>query len=306
MSRGAAVYCGGLGLLLTFTLSVHTVFAGTGGGAFMNLPLSVRQMGLGNVSTAADDLLAAWSNPAILMAQKSEGSLALNGSSMFDGEQNTFGVGAGWLISPTVAVGGMFSGFATSISEVDEYGNATGTSVDRSVYIYGGLVSMKWRDILEAGILAKGVSDTVMDDTVNAIAADAGIVVRFSDASAGFAVRNVGADLRDVDGVGGESMPMEIRGGLAYKFAEINTTVAAEYISVNDRDGSLGLGAEYWPSRNLGIRGGVSGMNENHRQLCLGFSGVYGQMGIDYAFATHDLGSTHRVSLVFGFGKDVK
>lgn len=267
----------------------------------MNLPLSVRQLGLGNVSTGAEDVLAAWSNPAILMGQESEGSAALNGGSLFGGEQSTFGLGGGWLISPKVAVGGMFSGYSDSLDEMDESSNATGTSIDRSVYIFGGLASIKLGDIFQAGMLLKVVSDAIMDDTASGVAADLGVIGRFRRVKAGLALRNFGTEMRE-----GESMPLELRGGATYQFSSIDTILGAEYISAKDRDGRLCVGVEYWPASYLGVRAGLSGTGESQRQFSLGLSGNYRQMGIDYAFATHQLGSMHRVSIGVGFGKDAK
>ena len=52
-------------------------------GALLNVPLSVRQMGMGNVSVGGTDLMRAWSNPAMVAGQPGGGELALNGGALF-------------------------------------------------------------------------------------------------------------------------------------------------------------------------------------------------------------------------------
>ena len=96
-------------LALTLTLSHQvgegTAWAGTPtGAAFLNAPVSVRQIGMGGVSTGGSDLLRAWSNPAVLAEQRTRGQAALTGASVFGGEFTTIGSGASWMLTPSWSV----------------------------------------------------------------------------------------------------------------------------------------------------------------------------------------------------------
>jgi len=63
------------------------------GAAVLAMPLSVRQMGMGNVTMGGRDMLRAWTNPAVLADQETTGEASVNGASMFQGQQKTGGLG---------------------------------------------------------------------------------------------------------------------------------------------------------------------------------------------------------------------
>ena len=89
--------------LFRYVLTISVLFALPGrvaaddrvGAAGLTPPLSVRQMGMGHVSFGGQDMLRAWTNPALLADQATQGEAAVSGASMFGGLQTTGGFGAG-------------------------------------------------------------------------------------------------------------------------------------------------------------------------------------------------------------------
>ncbi|MCX7940858.1 MAG: PorV/PorQ family protein [Endomicrobia bacterium] len=65
------------------------------------------------------------------------------------------------------------------------------------------------------------------------------------------------------------------------------------------------LGAEYWLFDFLALRLGFEGLSYL-KEVTAGLGGRYKDYGIDYSFAYHDLGFSHRVSASMKWGKSVK
>lgn len=295
-------------LILSSALVVEESWAkGPSGAAILKLPLSVRQMGMGNVSVAGKDVLRAWSNPALLASQDTEGTVAISGASMFGGEDTTLGLGVGWRVSPTVVIGGLLSSYGTSFPEVDAFGDSVGASLGRSVFAGGAVAAMRLADAVQAGVTLKSVTDELAGDKASVVAADIGIAVGLDDLSAGLSVRNVGPELRGDGGTAaeGESLPMEIRTGAAYTYPLWSATLGLEYVKAADRDGHIGVGVEWWPAKIFALRLGMTGLQTDNSQFTFGLSGIHQGIGLDYAYASHPLGATHRASLSYAFGQRV-
>ncbi len=75
----------GIWTVLAGILAAGAGVASAVGGSFLNQPLSVRQMGEGNVSAVSGDLLRAWTNPALLASQVTSGALAVSGAACSTG-----------------------------------------------------------------------------------------------------------------------------------------------------------------------------------------------------------------------------
>jgi len=277
--------------------------AGTVGAQFLNLPLSVRQMGMGNVSVGGRDVLRAWSNPSLLADQARRGEVAFNGASMFGGDQTTFGFGAGWLLSPGWNVAALVSSYAVGVPEVGADGKEMGADLDRSL-IAGGLAGAGSLGFAHVGVTVKMVSDSVLGDAASAVAADVGLSAVWESFSAGFAYRNLGPSLRAGEDPGDEAevLPAELRGGVAFHLTSIRVSAGAEYAQTRGRDGRVGLGAEWWPVKALAVRAGVANVADAAGQVTAGLSALFRGLTLDYALAAHPVGATHKVSLSYAFG----
>jgi len=273
------------------------------GAQFLNSPLSVREAGMGQVSMGSSDILRAWSNPALLADQDTRGTVGMSGGSLFGGDLTGIGVGAGWLASPSWAVGAAGMSFNSSFAEVNGDGDETGTSVNQGVMAAG--LGAAWRGSwLKAGVLAKVVSDDLAGDRATAVAGDAGVVGRWGEASVGIAGRNLGSALREAQsGMEAQSLPSELRFAVSYRLRAWHVLMGAEYASELSAGGRLGCGVEWWPVRLFAVRTGAQRNRAGQVQMTAGLSAGYQRLSIDYAAVTHTLGLNHRMSVSYGFGK---
>ena len=288
------------GVLALGAVSAARVLAGAGA-PFLNSGLSVRQAGMGDVSVGGDDVLRVWSNPALLASQRARAVIGLNGSSLFDGIQQTFGAGLGWRASSRLAVGALFSAYTVGFPEIDDAGAPAGDVTQRSVA--GGIVAAsRWR-WLAGGATIKYVSETGGEREApgpSGFAADIGLASGWRDWTMAVAARNLGAPLR-ASGMT-VSLPSEQRVGLARGFPSWKLLAAVEYVNSRVGASGAGAGAEWRPFGPTAVRLGASGLGSGVMRFSCGLSAVFRTVGIDYAFVTHPLGFTHRFSVMLGWG----
>ena len=150
-------------------------FAGTlSGASLLAVPMSVRQAGLGGVSLGGNDIMRAWSNPALLADQGAKYELALSGAQMF-GERNLAGRGWGQAFDSSWTGAAFASTSGISAREIGADGLETGVTLAHDV-VFGGL-SFAWRgESLRAGVTGMGVSETVAGIPATAVLGDAGLV----------------------------------------------------------------------------------------------------------------------------------
>lgn len=290
------------GLRIVFPGTVLAV--GATGSAFLNLPLSVQQLGMGDVSVGGRDVLRAWSNPAMLSRLNTKKVVALSGSSMFGGEYSTFGFGGGWVISPRLALGGFLSAFGSSLDELDDYGDSVGSILERSVLVGGVVTALKLAPWLQVGGTLKGVRDEITGNSSNVAAVDFGLVAGMTKLWGAVAFRNAGFKLRSYQNstVGSDVLPFEVRTGIFYQHRARWPRGGVEYVQTLNRDDRLGIGVEWWLTDSLGLRTGISDIGWRRPKPTIGLSGAYRQFGLDYAFGRHVLGDNHLVSVSYAFG----
>jgi hypothetical protein len=286
-------------LALALAPAVH---AATGAG-LLNTPLSVRQIGMGNVSLGGADVLKAWSNPAGLSGMEGKGVAAVNGAQIYDGDMTAFGGGAGYRLSDRLVIGALFSAYTSSFKEVGTDGSDLSTSFSRQL-ISGGIVGAMSFGLVKAGLTVKYVGDSLAGDSASAFAADLGLLAKWQGITAGLAVRNLGSGLRTAANAGGEaqSLPMEIRGGAVYTYTPLNLTGGAEVAMPTGSDMHIGIGLEWWPIYYFGLRAGLPGVTDSEMKIAGGFTAMIRGVALDYAISTHALGLTHRVCLSYAFG----
>lgn len=277
------------------------------GATTLRFPLSVQQMAMGSVSLGGNDVLRAWTNPAILAHQETQGQAALTGGALFGGLQKTGGLGAGWKLKDNLTVGGLLSYHTISVSELDLFGDPVGGDLGQST-IAAGITGAYQRDWLALGTTLKYVSESIDGDSASSVATDLGAIVSWQDFSVGISGRNLGQALRDESGVQ-ETLPVEARIGVGYSILADNPLTGAfamgiDYVMPKDQDPQASLGWAWWPGqRHVGLRLGVTGLGAREvLQMTGGLSIIYQGIGIDYALGTHPLGTTNRVNLSYAFG----
>ncbi len=274
------------------------------GARFLNVPASVRQMGMGGVALGEPDVLRTWSNPAALGALDARAQIAFNGGSGDRDIEQAVSGGGGFRLSDALSLGALFSYRGLTFDEVDAAG-AKGAAVGRTSTAFGVAGCWSWR-WLNAGVTLKGVSDSSAQDTekLTAGAADAGVVATFQEFTAGAAFRNAGTALHADDATipGGVSLPTELRAGIAYRFPSL--LVGAEMVTGS----GPGAGLAFWVSDELAVRGGMARIGQPDAAITAGFSalltklGALKNVGVDYGLALQSPYAEHRVNLSVAFG----
>ena len=273
------------------------------GGAVLSLPLSVRQIGMGEVGVGGRDVLRAWSNPATLGGQRRDYETAITGISLFDQEQTAGGIGFGARLGENVVLGGLFGYYSLRAAALDDWGHIAGNSIGQDT-VSAGIVSSVKAGNITVGAAVKEIFETLDGDRASAGAVDLGTVISLGDVSAGASVRNLGQKLRNADSTAiAEVLPSEWRAGVSYTYPKWRITTGAEYVVPKKLDSGICAGAEWWPVGLLGLRAGASGLaSDDNARISAGFTVSLKLLSLDYAFSTHPLGPANRISLTYVFG----
>lgn len=143
-------------------------------------------------------------------------------------------------------------------------------------------------------------------------AVDLGMLAFFLErkATIGVAIQNLGPDIK------GDSLPLNIRGGFAYRemFGEAKEHAVLAALELNqplDNKLNLEVGAEYWYLKMFAARvgyhqqlGGNDLQSDNVAdRLTAGASVRWADLQIDYAYVSYAaLGGTHRLALTVRYG----
>jgi len=276
--------------------------------AFLNIPLSVRQMGMGGIDAGGADILRAWSNPAVLVEQETCWEAGIGGASRYGNEQQMAGMGVGWRFSPKWAVGGLLSWNSTGAEEILADGSSSGSTIGTTGIAPMLGVAGRVRSV-NLGLAGKIVSESVLGDRVTGFGADLGVSGYWSDVYGALSIRNIGPALRPVgtDVPVTEALPVELRASVAYPFEAWNLRVGAQYNNTLGIGGGAAVGAEWWAAPVFGLRAGASGIGSGDDiRFSFGLSGVYRGMGIDYSMRTHPLGLEHTVAVSVAFGPQIE
>jgi hypothetical protein len=157
------------------------------------------------------------------------------------------------------------------------------------------------------GISGKYFSSDIDRSNASAVMADVGIQWRPHERlRTGLTAQNLGTRLKyDQQN---EQLPLLIRGGASYEVVPGRWTVNVEGELVRYGDPTLQVGAEYWIGRMLALRAGYDerrNIDDKLKGLTAGLGARMEQFGLDYAFVPYgELGSTHRISLRYDFGRN--
>lgn len=222
--------------------------------------------GTGIFAASLPGLLPKGLNLSLGFAYYNAGDIAMYGS---NGDRFNFSAGKDWLLS---------------------------ANVSRQVY-----------KNISAGITAKAAHIALFDKVSGySMLFDAGVLAKYPLADLGFAVQNVGQSMRlgDRD----EYFPSMWRAGAYRSFAlKANTVNAAlDYAKYKDEDGYLRLGGEFVYNKALALRLGYEVKNglATQNTLVYGMGLMFNEWTFDYALVPFEsLGTTHRFSLTYKFGK---
>jgi len=276
------------------------------GGKAANIPLSVRQAGMGEVSLGGD-VFRAWSNPANLALMDARGEVGLGGGFMF-GEQSLFRLAGAWGFTDSITCAAFFGDMSTSFDRIGALGEKTGTlGYDNMNVGLAGAWRWNWLGVgLGLKVLRESFDDPGDARSDGAFNVDFGLNARHGGFMAGLALRNIGPDLvAPANNEPGIQQPGEARAGVGYTHRPLNLSGALEYIMPRSSDsGVIALGLEWWPVPIVGVRAGMAGALGSYAgpRPTFGLSASYRNIGFDYALAIHDIGLTNVVSLSYVFG----
>lgn len=274
---------------------------GTGGmpGAFMSWGAGARSLGMGKAFVAlADDASAAYWNPAGLSGI-SRGQLTALHSIFWGGTVYDFIS----YVHPTTIGGTLgFSGtrlFMGGFEGRDELNRKTHTFEDiQSAYAvsYG----QKILETLAIGTSLKKMSHTLDDHTSGSYIIDVSALYE--------PIENmrVGTNLQNLLSMSqgtSDKLPIVARLGINYKLLRDRLSLGADIQSTIGWEGGVPyyLGTEYWAMDFLALRMGI-----DPEEFNVGFGLRYEDYGVDYAYATHQMGGSHRLSASINFGSSVK
>lgn len=267
-------------------------------GAFMSWGAGARSLGMGKAFVAlADDATATYWNPAGL-AKLYRSELTALHSILWGGTVYDFIS----FVQPT-KWGGTFGFSGTRLFLGGFQGRDAQNRVTHSFSdiqsAYGASYGQKVLETLSIGATLKKMSHTLDNHTSGSYILDIGGI--YSPVE----YLNVGLNLQNLLALSygtADELPVIARMGVNYKLLREKLSIGADLrATIGWKEGiPLHIGAEYWAMSYLALR---MGMDPN--EFNLGFGLKYEDYGLDYAYATHELGGSHRISASVSFGPSV-
>lgn len=297
-------------LVASFTCSALYAGAGVSSAEFLLIGVGARAQGLGNAYTAvtADANSIYWNQAGLGLMKRTEVSFMHN--AWLDGmtyqyaavgvptRAGTFGFSAHYLNI------GEMTGRDSQVSEPYSF------TAEDSMFSLG--YGSRFARNMYGGVSFKFIRERIDDVTAQGIAADIGLMYRFSGGplSLGFSAKNIGNGLKYVNET--EKLPLNVSVGAGYQIGGFGIGLDLRQY-VYDGANELCFGAEFSPVGALSLRGGMlynmikksAGSNSGAPETFnpsggLGFR--FGGSCVDYSFTPfNQLGTTHKVSLTHGF-----
>ncbi|RKY97449.1 MAG: hypothetical protein DRQ10_08570 [Candidatus Hydrothermota bacterium] len=301
MKRGGALIA--LLLVLTAPLLAQSENAGTAFVSPFEIPVSARQVGMGEASVALPDVSSALYNPAALAVLTKPYFTASHNKWYLDSYQSyvsyerptaigTFGVGVIYFNEGTI--------------DVIEHGAPIPQK--KPVYDLGLLVGYggRFHRYVALGANAKLMHFNYADYTSSAIAVDFGVLVpdiivaNRALLSFGFAVQNIGTRRKFINR--SFEQPLTIKGGFSLSVPNVGPfdfNLAVDIDQKRDEGMVYHGGGEVWIADALGIRAGYNGAADiDEAKYTYGVSLRIRELRLDYAYVDYgDLFSpAHRLS----------
>ena len=285
---------------MLLSTGIYGSVRGRGGqpGAFMSWGAGARSLGMGKAFVAlADDASATYWNPAGLGQLERKEVTALHaflwGGTVYDFISYAHpvpGLGTIGMSGTRLFLGGF---------EGRDVNNVFTRSFENTQSAYGFSYGRQVIDTLAMGANVKYFSHTLDNYHTGNYIIDVAMLYKppMDNTQLGFNMQNLlsiktGQETAD-------KLPLNLRLGGRIKMLHDHLVIAADVNT--DRAGmAYHLGAEYWAFEYLAIRLGMDA-----EEFTLGFGVQYQDYGIDYAFASHDLGASHRFSATMRFGTSI-
>jgi hypothetical protein len=148
------------------------------------------------------------------------------------------------------------------------------------------------KEKVSLGANIKTISGRIGEVNASGFGIDLGVLFSLGNSlKVGLVVKNIGADLKWDTGHS-DTLPLITTLGIAYKTLNEKVTLAVDVEKRTNRPLIFREGIEFWLSKDIAIRIGMNGEN-----FTAGAGLRIGKLSLDYAYMSHDLGNSHRVSL---------
>lgn len=268
-------------------------------GAFLSWGAGARSLGMGKAFVSiADDASATYWNPAGLAQIDRKEITALHAilwaDTMYDFISYVHPItGMG-------TVGGSITRLYSGKFDGRDENNISTHEFSDSQTALGASYGKQIVDVLALGASIKYVTHNLDDHKNGNFTFDIGAMYKspmVEHLQVGLNLRNLmglrtGADTED-------KLPLTLRFGFNYKLLRDKLALVID-LEKSKAPLSYHFGTEYWAFQYLAVRFGI-----DPEEFTLGFGIRYRDYGLDYAFATHDLGGSHRLSASWKFGPSI-
>ncbi len=296
-------------LFLYININLYS-YEGDGGvpGAFINWGAGARSLAMGKAfSAVADDASAAYWNPAGLPQVERKEFMALH-ANLWEGTIYDFAA----YVHPTTSIGTYGFTFTRLYSggfeATDLNNNVLYNFADEQI-AFSGSYGKQMFNIMSIGVGVSYITHK-LDKSVNGFASlDTSIMINekgiafinnenFKIKSTIILKNLISIKTGDTD----DQLPIIFKFGLATKTLKDKLNISMDLEKIITRKTSLGwhIGIEYWLFDYAAIRLGY-----DRDETTAGFGAKYKDYGLDYAFALHELGVSHRISATMKFGASV-
>ncbi len=278
--------------------------AGTTGASYLTLPVSPKSIAMGEAAAAVDNPFALFYNPALLSARDGKGLAISHSEWIFDDRYENLS-GYTRVNDKFVLGAGLTFLYRPEIQGFDGSGTPTEGFTSNN---YQAVAGCQYSPVpsVSAGINLKYFREKLGDWHAAGMAFDIGLLYSMEQHgfSAGFAVQNIGPDIK-FDSIN-EPIPMTIRAGGSQLFKidddNVTVTLAADAVFPKYENIYLSTGTEIDLYSILKIRAGYCGQESrpgNGFSMGGGFN-VRDYITLNYAFSPYgNLGSFHRISMHF-------
>jgi len=268
-------------------------------GAFLSWGAGARSLGMGKAFVSiADDASATYWNPAGLAQIDRKEITALHAilwaDTMYDFISYVHPItGMG-------TVGGSITRLYSGKFDGRDENNISTHEFSDSQTALGASYGKQIVDVLALGASIKYVTHNLDDHKNGNFTFDIGAMYKspmVEHLQVGLNLRNLmglrtGADTED-------KLPLTLRFGFNYKLLRDKLALVID-LEKSRAPLSYHFGTEYWAFQYLAVRFGI-----DPEEFTLGFGIRYRDYGLDYAFATHDMGGSHRLSASWKFGPSI-
>ncbi len=268
-------------------------------GAFLSWGAGARSLGMGKAFVSiADDASATYWNPAGL-AQIDRKEIAALHAILWADTIYDF-ISYVHPVAGVGTVGGSITRLHSGKFDGRDINNEPTHEFSDSQTALGASYGKQIVDVLALGASIKYVTHNLDDHKNGNFTVDIGAMYRspvVEHLQAGFNLRNLiglrtGAETED-------NLPLTLRFGFNYKLLRDRLALVVD-LEKSRKPLSYHFGTEYWAFQYLAVRLGM-----DPEEFTVGFGVRYRDYGLDYAFATHDLGGSHRLSASWRFGPSI-